>query len=208
MKFLLGFLLVLPTLSFSQRLKEFNLEKITIDKKLMVGLGAWSVANIGVGTYGWATTENEAKYFHQMNVLWGGVNLALALPGYLNARKADPSTYSFAETWRLQSRTEKIFLFNTALDLFYVTGGFYLKQRALTDVENYHRYRGWGNSLVMQGGFLFLFDMAAVIVHNRHRKNKLDGFLENIELSNSGIGLTYKFGQHGADLSFKELQSF
>ena len=195
MKYLLSLFVFLPVFGLSQPIREFNSKKITIDKKLMIGLGTWSIANIGVGSYGWATTENEAKYFHQMNVLWGGVNLALSLPSYLNARKADPSVHSFATTWKMQSRTEKIFLFNTALDFFYVTGGFYLKQRALTDTENYHRYRGWGNSLVMQGGFLFLFDMTAVIIHNCHRKNKLDGFLENIELSDTGLGLKYKLGQ-------------
>lgn len=175
-----------------QDLTEFNQERLNLDKKLMLGLGSWSIANVGVSSYGWATTENEAKYFHQMNVMWSGVNLALALPGYLKAKKGDASSFSFAETWREQGKTEKVFLFNTALDVFYMTGGFYLKQRALNEPENYHRYRGWGNSLIMQGGFLFAFDLAATILHTRHRRAKLDGFLENIDLSDNGLGLKYR----------------
>lgn len=185
----------LPSFGFGQSLVDFNTERLALDKNLMTGLGSWVAANMAVSGYGWATTDNEAKYFHQMNVLWNGVNLALVIPGYFSAKRSDPTQFSFAQTWKAQLRTEKIFLFNTALDLFYVTGGFYLKQRALTDTQNYHRYRGWGNSLVLQGGFLFLFDMTAAFLHSKHRQKKLDGFLNQVQLSDNGLGLKLTLGQ-------------
>lgn len=191
--FLIAFL---PFFSSAQDLSNYNQDRLKLDQNLMLGLGSWSVANIGVSSVGWATTENEAKYFHQMNVMWSGVNLALALPGYFKARKTDPNSFSFADTWKEQNRTEKVFLFNTALDVFYMTGGFYLKQRALLDVENYQRYRGWGNSLIMQGGFLLVFDLAAVLLHSKHRKQKLDGFWDKVTLSDNGVGLKYTFSSY------------
>ena len=186
------FLLCLPLWGNAQQLEMFNQERYQLDKKLMLTLAGWSTTNVMVGAYGWATTSHEAKYFHQMNVMWSGVNLALSIPGYFKAKKGN-SHLSFSETYTVQSRTEKVFLFNTALDLTYITTGFYLKQRALTDQGNYHRFRGWGNSLIFQGGFLFLFDMAATLLHSRHRKQKLDGFLSQIELSENGVGLRYTF---------------
>jgi hypothetical protein len=189
---LLLILIWLPLFGRSQELVEFNTSRLNLDKKLMIGLGAWSISNLAVSSYGWAKTDNEANYFHQMNVMWSGINLALAIPGYIKAMRTNPQNFTFAQTWKTQIKTEKIFLFNTALDVCYMSAGLYLKQKALTSSTNYHRFRGFGNSLLLQGGFLFLFDLTATILHTNHRNEKLNGFLEKIEPSDNGIGL--KFG--------------
>jgi hypothetical protein len=186
--------LFLPVLGLGQGLEEFNSERLKLDQNLMIGLTSWSLANVAVSSYGWATTENEAMYFHQMNVMWSGVNLALAIPGYFKARKTDPRSFSFAQTWKEQIKTEKIFLFNTALDLVYMGSGLLLKQRAQLDDINYHRYRGFGNSLLLQGGFLFLFDLTATLLHTKHRNEKLNGFLDKVEMSDNGLGMKIRFG--------------
>jgi hypothetical protein len=187
--------LILCFLSFtvhSQELKEFNQQRLDTDKKLMVTLGGWSLVNIAVSSIGWATTENEAKYFHQMNTIWSGIDLALAIPGFFKARKADAGSFSFAETWKEQNKSEKIFLFNSALDIAYITSGFYLRGIAAQDPLTYHQNRGFGTGIILQGGFLFLFDLTAYALHSSHRKNKLDGFLENVKLSDTGLGFKYE----------------
>ncbi len=186
--------LLLPVLGLGQGLEEFNSERLKLDQNLMIGLTSWSLSNVAVSSYGWATTDNEAMYFHQMNVMWSGVNLALAIPGYFKARKTDPNSFSFAQTWKEQLKTEKIFLFNTALDLVYVGSGLLLKQRAQLDDVNYYRFRGFGNSLLLQGGFLFLFDLTATLLHTKHRNEKLNGFLEKVEMSDNGLGMKIRFG--------------
>ncbi len=125
--------------------------------------------------------------------MWSGVNLALAIPGYFRARKEYGNTYSFSESVKAQHKTEKVFLFNTALDLAYVTGGFYLRHMAAPDPENAPRLRGWGNSIILQGGFLFLFDLTAVLLHSNHRKKTLDSWMDNVQLSSTGLGVKYTF---------------
>lgn len=187
-------ILLFPYFSWSQSLTEFNSERLKLDQNLMIGLTSWSLSNVAVSSYGWATTENDVKYFHQMNVMWSGVNLALAIPGYFKARKADPTSFSFAQTWKEQLKTEKIFLFNTALDLVYMGSGLLLRQRAQLDDVNYYRFRGFGNSLLLQGGFLFLFDLTATLLHTKHRNDKLNGFLEKVEMSDNGLGLKFRLG--------------
>ena len=187
--------LILFSLSFScfgQELKEFNEFRLNTDKKLMLTLGGWSLANIAVSSVGWATTENEAKYFHQMNTIWSGIDLALAIPGFIKARNTDPSSLTFAETWKAQNKAEKVFLFNSALDIAYITSGFYLRGIANNDPATYHQNRGFGNGIILQGGFLFLFDLTAYAIHSSHRKNKLDGFLNNVKLSDTGMGFKYE----------------
>ncbi len=76
-------------LSCDQSLEQFNKERIQTDKRLMIGLGSWATTNFVVSGIGWATVPSgEAHYFHQMNVLWNTVNIGLAVPGYLKAKKA------------------------------------------------------------------------------------------------------------------------
>ena len=206
MRNLFFLLLLLPFISQAQSLKEFNEKRLDIDKKLMLTLGGWSIANMAVSSIGWATTDNEAKYFHQMNTIWSGIDLALAIPGFFKAMKADPSSFSFAHTWKAQNKAEKVFLFNSALDIAYITSGFYLRGIAEKDPLTYHQNRGFGNGIILQGGFLFLFDLTAYAIHTSHRKNKLDGFLENVKLSDNGLGFKYELDNQ--KLSKRSLSAF
>ncbi|MGB0933068.1 MAG: DUF6992 family protein [Lishizhenia sp.] len=178
-----------------QEITHFNKSKSKLDQKLMLTLGTWSAVNTGVGIYGWATSKDESMYFHQMNVMWSGVNLALAIPGYLKARKSYSNTLTFAEMYKAQSRTEKVFLFNTALDIAYITGGFLFKASASNNTETYHQFRGYGNSLILQGSFLFLFDLSAALIHSSRRLKTLDPELDKVALRLTGntLGLTYIF---------------
>jgi hypothetical protein len=192
LKRLLFFILLgAATFSHSQNMNEFNKERIQTDKRLMVGLGTWATTNFIVSGIGWATVPSgEAYYFHQMNVLWNTVNIGLAVPGYLKAKTAN-STLSFAETIRTQHKTEKIFLINSGLDIGYMAGGLLLRSAAKTNINKRDQFNGFGNSLLMQGGFLFVFDLTAYMIHNRHSKKSLDKLMNSVEMSSSGLGLQW-----------------
>lgn len=188
----------------AQSLEQFNKERIQTDKRLMIGLGSWATTNFIVSGIGWATVPSgEAHYFHQMNVLWNTVNIGLAVPGYLKAKKAN-SSLSFAETIRTQHKTEKIFLINTGLDIGYMAGGLLLRSAAKTNIGKRDQFNGFGNSLLMQGGFLFFFDLTAYMIHNRHSKKSLDNLMNSVELSSSGLGLQWNI-QPKAFYAKKEL---
>jgi hypothetical protein len=188
---ILLFSLLLALQSTGQQLEQFNKERIQIDKRLMIGLGTWATSNFIASGIGWATDPSgEAHYFHQMNVLWNTVNIGLAIPGYLKAKKAN-STLTFSETIREQQTTEKIFLINTGLDVGYMAGGLLLRSAAKTNSSKQDQFNGYGNSLLMQGGFLFVFDLTAYIIHNRHSKKSLDKILNSIQMSSSGIGIQW-----------------
>jgi hypothetical protein len=175
----------------AQSLEQFNKERIQTDKRLMVGLGSWATTNFVVSGIGWATVPSgEAHYFHQMNVLWNTVNIGLAVPGYLKAKKAN-SSLSFAETIRTQHQTEKIFLINSGLDIGYMAGGLLLRSAAKTNSTKHDQFNGYGNSLLMQGGFLFVFDLTAYMIHNRHSKKSLDKLMNSVEMSSTGLGIQW-----------------
>lgn len=192
MKLIYLLLFLVPYFTFAQPLQEFNGEREDINEKLMIGLGSWATANFIASGIGWATTNpnSEARYFHQMNVMWNTVNIGLAIPGFVKAKKAN-SVLTFSETVRKEHQTEKIFLINTGFDVGYMASGLILRSEAKSNVEKRAQFNGYGNSMLMQGGFLFLFDLTAYAIHNRHSKKSLDNLLNSIELSNNGIGLKW-----------------
>jgi hypothetical protein len=177
--------------STAQSLEQFNKERNQTDKRLMIGLGSWATTNFIASGIGWATVPTaEAHYFHQMNVMWNTVNIGLAIPGYLKAKKANTSL-SFSETIRTQHQTEKIFLINTGLDIGYMAGGLLLRSEAKTNSDKQDQFNGYGSSLLLQGGFLFVFDIVAYASHNRHSKKSLEPMMNKIELSSTGLGLKW-----------------
>lgn len=193
MKHLLSILVALSIIgtTFSQGEELSYLEKKTqIEKRSMATLAGWAGVNIISGSIGWATTKDESKYFNQMNVAWNVVNLGISLPSLL---RKHPKDLSNDEILRQQHTIEKILMLNIGLDVAYVTSGFLLKEMSKNNPGNYHRYRGFGNSLLLQGGFLFVFDIIQFVVHQQHRKKGAQSLSSGLSLSKNGIGLCYNF---------------
>ena len=194
MKLFFFLLFFVSSVSFAQPIKQFNEDKSRIDQRLMLGLGSWAVSNFVASDIGWAKVPTgEAHYFHQMNVMWNAVNLGLAIPGYLKARKEVP-TDNFAETMKAQRKTENIFLFNTGLDVVYVGSGFLLRSLADKNVAKRDQYNGFGTGMIMQGGFLFLFDLTAYSIHKYHGKHALNNTSQTLEMSSNGLGIKWNLG--------------
>ena len=165
------FILFLATFAVqAQDLPSFNQARLKTDQRLMLSLGTWAGANITAGTIGWATAQQpELKAFHQMNVMWNAVNLGLAIPGYLRARNTK-AVQTLSQTLSEQQKTERIFLFNTGLDVAYITAGFLLRSMALNNQAKTDQLNGFGKGLILQGSFLFAFDLTAFAIHHRHGK--------------------------------------
>ena len=57
MRFLVLLFLV-PFFTHAQNLDEYNQERLKLTENLMIGLGSWSVANMGVSGVGWGYYES------------------------------------------------------------------------------------------------------------------------------------------------------
>ena len=160
-----------PKAAPAPALANFAATRTRLDQRGLAVLGGWAVSNILVNGIATGQTDGSAHYFHQMNIGWGAVNLVLAGTGYLAARRAanQPIT-DRAGNVRAQSRTEKLYLFNAGLDVAYLATGLYLleKSRNPTADGSPDRWRGYGQSLLLQGGFLLLFDGFQYATHHRH----------------------------------------
>jgi len=167
-------------------LNDFNRERIKTTKQSMLVLGGWAAANLLYSGISITAATGNDKYFHEMNLIWGGINIGLATIGYLGAKKQDGLTY--AQSMKKQMGVEKIFLFNAGLDVAYIAGGFYLKEKAKNDLKNTDRFEGYGKSVVLQGAGLLLFDGIMYLLHNTHGK-QLNKMAEKIQIVSTGNGI-------------------
>ena len=109
---LLGSLLACSTLAAQAQVPDdylqFNAQRERTSGTSMLVLGGWAVGNMVAGGIGMATTPSgsEAFHFHQMNAAWNVVNLGIAVPAYLGARKRlrAPSTLDIPRTFDAQRK--------------------------------------------------------------------------------------------------------
>jgi hypothetical protein len=177
-------------------LRAFDAERTRLDRRGLAVLGTWAAGNLIVSGIATGNTEGPAHYFHQMNIGWGAVNLALVGAGYLGIRRAarHPVT-DRAGNVRSQLRTENIYLLNAGLDAAYLATGLYLleKGRNPTASGSPDRWRGYGHSLLLQGGFLLLFDGFQYAVHHRHGR-KLYPLLSRVSIGPGAVAVSLPLG--------------
>lgn len=173
---------------FLHDIKRINRQKIG-----MQALGGWSIANIATGIALKNNVKGEDFYFNQMNIAWNVFNLGIASIGYLNVRKEKPSVIAM-DVHQKQLKLEKAFLFNSGLDVAYVCGGLWLLERARNyeNPKEFDRFRGLGRSLILQGTYLFLFDLSFYLIETSHA-NKLREAMNLFFLSKGQLGMRIKF---------------
>ncbi|TXF91542.1 hypothetical protein FUA23_02260 [Neolewinella aurantiaca] len=141
-------------------LPTFNQQSLDHQKTAMLTLGGWAVANIATGVALQGSADGATKHFHRMNALWNGVNLAIAGLGYYSALKSDPAAWDLATSLSKHQGFQKVLLFNAGLDVGYIMGGLYLTERAKRPDVNADQLKGFGQSIMLQGAFLMVFDLA------------------------------------------------
>lgn len=172
-------------------LQIFNADRLHLTRGGMTVLGSWAVGNIGFSGVQYFRTSGSTKSFHQMNVMWNCVNLGLAVPGFLGAGPGSADSLSLAESIHEQHAIEKILLVNAGLDVGYVMTGFFLRERSKTAAKRNDMLKGFGNSLLLQGGFLLIFDSVFYYVQHHHGSQKLTPILEHITVGPGSIGFVF-----------------
>jgi len=192
--FTLGWFLLLPAFLMAQELslEDINRSRLQKQKTSMLVLGSWAVGNIALGAGLAGRHEGSERYFHIMNAGWNAINLGIAAFGYWSAAKADPSAFGLAETLAENRKIQNLLLFNAGLDVGYVMGGLYLMERSRRGGDNADRLKGFGKSIILQGAFLFAFDLAAYFLQAAENK-KLDPWLSGLYFDGQTIGWVTSF---------------
>ena len=122
-------------------------------------LGGWSAINL-VSSPFLKTTETESwHHFHQMNFNWNLVNAGIAGLGYVGIQKRKEKYWSLSSIEKERKKLRKSLAVNMGLDVCYMLAGAILKNRAeKMSSDDQTRNISFGNSLMLQGGFLLVFD--------------------------------------------------
>ena len=185
---ILFFLLLLGEDVYSQirtpDIQQIEHDRNRISKNGSISLAIWSGINISVGTIGYLTQpKNEWTYFQEMNVFWNIVNLGLAIPGILIKEKKQAS---IVESLKKHNNIQTVYLINAALDISYITAGVFL--RLLGSEKNDIRMKGYGSSLLLQGGYLMVYDLVQYILLKRNATKLFHANIP-IRLTNHSSGL-------------------
>lgn len=130
----------------------------------MVVLGTWAGLNLVGGVVGARTATDPARVaFHQGNAAWNVVNLGIAVPGYLSARRRGREAPAWPALPVDLARQRGVLLLNLGLDMGYVGVGTALWSLRPEDP----RLRGYGQALVLQGAFLGAFDLSLITLLGR-----------------------------------------
>lgn len=173
-------------------INDLHQQQITTNKKGMWVLSGWGLANMSSGIIGALSTENtEVKAFHTMNALWGAVNTGIGILGLMRAKKEIGLSTSDADEYRAYKNVKKLYLINGGLDVLYMGTGAFLRARA-DNAKNPARNRGYGNSLIVQGAGLLLFDATMYLSHQKQDRYWRKAAPEFATTEN-GIGMVYHF---------------
>ena len=121
-----------------------------------------------------------------MNAIWNGITLGIISVGYFAGKRDTTST--MAKSLKKQHKTEKLFLFNSALDIVYISGGILIFEKSKTTNTKQEKLKGYGQSVMLQGAALLLFDAINYTIHKRNGK-KLNGLINRLQLSGAGNAL-------------------
>ncbi|MEL6671774.1 MAG: hypothetical protein AAFR61_06265 [Bacteroidota bacterium] len=191
--FALIFLIGPCLLAQEQPLIELNQHRLDVNEKAMYVLGGWAIGNIAVGAIMRSRTEGTTRYFHEMNAFWNLVNLGLAAGGLFGNMGTDPAGLDLWETYHEQNKLERILLFNMALNVSYMVGGAWLMERSKVVTERADRWKGYGQSLILQGGFLLLYDTTHYLLQQRFSAPRLEKIMQHVQVDGQGIGLLIQF---------------
>lgn len=172
------------SLSVREQILSFGEAHRELNRQGMYVLGGWALLNLAAGSALSFTTKGAAKEFYVFNAAWNVVNLGIAgFSLYASGPVSSNPAKILSGYYDLQS----FFLLNVGLDAAYIMTGFYLKERALRSTKHKDRFTGYGNSLLLQGGFLLLFDAAMYILHRNNAETML---IPSLQKSLDGVTLS------------------
>lgn len=112
-------------------------------------LTGWSIGSIVVGTGMLFVPNTQVKYAGIQNIAWGAIDLGIAVWGKNSIQK----NIGYKPPEQQQKEFRTALWINGLLDIAYMGVGYYLYTHGKND-----KLKGTGAGIMVQGGFLFVFD--------------------------------------------------
>lgn len=137
----------------------------------LTGMGVltgWAALNIGGGVAA-SFLDPDRRYFHQGNAIWNSVNLVIGIVGL--ATNASGKSRGRDRPAVQHRKTMRTYLVNGVVDVVYIAAG--AATVAIGQHRGSDRVPGYGQAIAFQGAFLFAFDTAMLIAHQRVAARRL-----------------------------------
>lgn len=179
-------------LAQDQNLLSLHENKVQFSNRAMTVLGSWAILNIVSGFTLQAQRTGSRKYFYQGNAYWNLVNLGIAGFSIWQVNHTNlPET--ILEFWKNENTYQRILLFNAGLDLAYMASGWALIERSSgLEGNRADQFKGFGQALILQGSFLFIFDAILYILRTSNNST-INQLMANIDIMNNGFYFSWKF---------------
>lgn len=129
-------------------------------------LAWWSILNILFGLLALLFLHGQLYYFAMMNMVWGLINLLVAMLIFYHAVFRHFQKGNAFERFEAQRHVEKILLLNIGLDFAYCFIGLLLREHGLIDgIKLPGLWCGFGWAVIVQGIFLFSQDVWVYRLH-------------------------------------------
>lgn len=162
-------ILVILTTTLNQKINSqdslsFHKEFYKTQQNSLLLLSSWSVGNLALSPFlgnnfkvfrnNFVGPVSTNDYFHQMNFNWNLLNAGIVGMSHFLVYKDQRKPWNIQELSLKKKKAEKSIKINMGLDVAYIISGLLLKQSD----KNLHINQGYGNSLILQGGYLLLYD--------------------------------------------------
>lgn len=187
------FIFVSIPFAFSQDYQSFYNHSLQINTVGMYTLGGWAVTNMVTGAIGWKQKTGATQYFYQMNFFWNVVNLGIAGYALYNNSVTDFSTWNSETIMDKHIQSENLYLINAGLDIVYMGTGMFLRHISKNKTKNKDLLKGYGNSVVLQGAFLFMFDLVMFGIQHQHQIQFLNSNDLSLAVNPQAVSLKFIF---------------
>tara|TARA_Y100000589_G_scaffold193120_1_gene182803 strand:+ start:13431 stop:13967 length:537 start_codon:yes stop_codon:yes gene_type:complete len=141
---------------------QFQKKIFKIQQQSTLVFSGWSILNIGISPLCSKNLFNPVtsnEHFHLSNFNWNLFNAGFAGLSHYSVYTNSQKNWSIPDLNKRKKRLERVLAVNVALDFIYIASGFLLKHATNPDdLVNYPAFNGGGNSLILQGGFLLIYD--------------------------------------------------
>lgn len=130
-----------------------------LSRRLLIWSGLSAAASLPLILDTWKPYRDMGGQF----LAWGAIDAIIAIAGQ---RASDKKQAEGADPQQEAKKLRRLLWINTGLDVFYVAGGIHLLQREKG------KWRGHGAGIIVQGAFLFFFDLIHAIRVPQLRESK------------------------------------
>ena len=140
-------------------LEAYHRDRQRITRTGMTVLGSWAAGNFAVSGIMLGSAEGQEKYFHIMNIGWNGVNALIAGSSLYSTSTEDTTEMDLSQSIQGHHAFERALFLNIGLDAAWIMTGLYMVEKSEGSRDR-DMLKGFGYSLILQGGFLMVFDIA------------------------------------------------